>query len=224
MSDAYWKTAGRVPSTLDVDPAFAALIGPGDALLDMGCGDGRTLAEMAERAKCGPGVGGRDSGPLWAGVDVNSPSLAAGQGRGLPGTAFVRGELARLPFADKSFDYGIMHAVLTTLDTPTVRRMVLAEAARVLRCGMTISDFLLTPEIPLYRERYERGFGETGEWGTFRVMEGERYLYTAHHYTIEEIEELMREAGFCRTRLRQVQSQTRSGNRINGVVGQVFLR
>lgn len=223
MPDAYWMTAGRVPSSLDVDPAFAALAGPDVSLLDMGCGDGRILAELDERVRGLGGTGPGDAGPPWAGVDVNPPSLAAGRERGLPRTAFVRADLARLPFAGKSFDYGILHAVLTTLDTPGARRAVLSEAARVLARGLTISDFLLTPEAPLYRERYERGLRETGEWGTFRVMDGDRYLYTAHHYALEELENLLSEAGFARIGLKRIASRTRSGNLINGVRGMAFL-
>lgn len=222
MANAYWKTAGRVPSTLDVDPAFAALIGPGDSLLDMGCGDGRSLAEMAERPECGRGVGRVGSAPLWAGVDVNPPGLRAAMARGLPGVAFVRGDLGCLPFAAKCFDYGVMHAVLTTLETPGARLAVLCEAARVLRRGLSFSDFLLTPGIPLYRERYQRGFVETGEQGTFRVMENDRHLYTAHHYTLEELRELFQAAGFHTLQMRRVTSRTRSGNEINGVVGMAF--
>lgn len=211
---------GRVPSSLGLDPAFVALVGPQDAILDMGCGDGRTLAELGAMVGRADGAAER---PVWAGVDVNLPSLAAGMNRRLPGTAFVQGDLPRLPFAGKRFAYGVMHAVLTTLDTPGLRRAVLAEAARVLSRGLSVSDFLLTPEVPLYLERYERGLSETGEWGTFRVLDGERHLYTAHHYTMEEMENLLQEAGFRRTRLSRVRSRTRSGNLINGVVGQAFL-
>ena len=246
MPDTYWMTAGRVPSTLDVDPAFAALAGPEVSLLDMGCGDGRTLAGMDERVRGRGGAAPGARGPLWAGVDVNPPSLAAGRERGLPRTAFVRADLARdgyLPsFCTACYRLGRTgehfmeiakpgdihqfcdpNAVLTTLDTPGARRAVLAEAARVLARGLTLSDFLLTPEVPLYRERYERGLRETGEWGTFRVMDGERYLYTAHHYTLEELETLLAEAGFSRIALGRVASRTRSGNLINGVRGMAFL-
>jgi len=220
MSTDHWKAMGRVPSSLGLDPDFVTVVGPRDAILDMGCGDGRTLSELG--ALVGRAAGAADR-PVWAGVDVNLPSLEAGMQRRLPGTAFVRGDLNRLPFAGKRFAYGIMHAVLTTLDTPGLRRAVLAEAARVLTRGLSLSDFLLTPEVPLYRERYERGFSETGEWGTFRVLDGTRHLYTAHHYTLEELENLLREAGFRRTRLDRVKSRTRSGNLVNGVVGQAFL-
>ncbi|MFZ5813129.1 MAG: class I SAM-dependent methyltransferase [Thermodesulfobacteriota bacterium] len=210
MAEDYWKTVGRVPSSLVVDPAFADLIGPGASVVDLGCGDGRTLAALAECV----GRGGKS----WAGVDVNLEALARARDRGLPRTGFVRADIAALPFADERFDYGIMHAVLTTLVTPADRRAVLAETFRVLRRGLYVSDFLLTPEQPLYRDRYDRGLAETGERGTFRVMEGDRYLYTAHHFSEEELRELFAGAGFPRVSLRRAKSPTRSGKVINGAI------
>lgn len=215
MSLDHWKTVGRVPSTLDVDPAFSALITPKTAIVDLGCGEGRTLAGLTSVA----GRVGDSDEPVWAGVDVNPAGLRAGRSRSLPHTAFVRGELTHLPFAAASFDYGVMHAVLTTLWTPEMRLAAVAEAARILRLGLSFSDFLLTPEEPLYLKRYEQGRGETGEWGTFRVMDGESYLYTAHHYTLEELREIFFRAGFPRLEMRGVKSRTRSGNVINGVAG-----
>ncbi len=210
MAEDYWKTVGRVPSSLPVDPAFVELIGPGVSVVDLGCGDGRTLAKLAASVA-------RGRAP-WAGVDVNPAALAGAAARGLPGIGFVMADIAELPFADGGFDYGVMHAVLTTLATPAERRAVLAEAARVLRRGLYASDFLLTPQQPLYRERYARGRVETGEWGTFRVMDGQRYLYTAHHFAPDELKDLFFGAGFSRVTLRQVLSPTRSGNVIGGAI------
>jgi len=221
MAFDHWKAMGRVPSTLHPDPALAGYFGPQTTVLDLGCGDGRTLSELASAAGRGDAPGGPR--PLWAGVDANAPSLAAARERNLPDTALIQADLARLPLADGSFEYGVMHAVLTTLDTPSLRRAVLAEAARVLSAGLSFSDFLLTPEAALYRERYERGLAETGEWGTFRVMDGGRHLYTAHHYRLEELHDLFSQAGFFRLDMRCVQSRTRSGNVINGVVGMAHL-
>jgi SAM-dependent methyltransferase len=164
VAEDYWKTVGRVPSSLGVDPAFAALIDPGVSVLDLGCGDGRTLAELAAAVPRGR--------EFWAGVDVNREVLARAASRGLVRTGFVLADIAALPFADGRFDYGVMHAVLTTLVTPAERRAVLAEAFRVLRRGLYVSDFLLTPDQPLYRERYARGLVETGSGAPFGSWTG----------------------------------------------------
>jgi SAM-dependent methyltransferase len=221
MSLAHWKAMGRVPSSLEPDPDFVGRLDPQATVLDLGCGDGRTLAALAAATGRLGAPGQRR--PLWAGADANAPSLAAARERNLPDTALLQADLARLPLADGSFDYGVMHAVLTTLDTPGARQAVLAEAARVLAVGLSFSDFLLTPEIDLYRERYEQGLAETGEQGTFRVMDGGRHIYTAHHYRLEELHDLFSQAGFFRLDMRCVRSRTRSGNVINGVVGMACL-
>ena len=104
----YWETAAAVPSSLELSPEVRSLIGPGDRIVDLGCGPGRTLAGLR---RDGLGAG-------HVGADCNPPSLALAVGLGL---AVVRADLVALPFADGAFDVAVLQAVMTTLPTPAAR-------------------------------------------------------------------------------------------------------
>jgi SAM-dependent methyltransferase len=110
-------------------------VGPGDLVLDLGCGFGRHAFEAARR---GASVVALDAGPeevaqvratLGAMVDVGE--LAADH----PATA-VQGDALALPFADGTFDRVIASEVLEHIpnDTGAMR-----ELARVLRPGGTMA-------------------------------------------------------------------------------------
>ena len=68
----------------------AARVGPGTAVLDVGCGAGLTLALAAER------------GALVSGLDV-SPGLLGVARRRLPGADLRDGDMESLPFPDGAF-------------------------------------------------------------------------------------------------------------------------
>jgi SAM-dependent methyltransferase len=200
----YWETAASVPSSLELVPQVRTRIGPRDRIVDLGCGPGRTLAGLR-----------RDGlGACHVGADCNPPSLALAAGLGL---AVVRADLAALPFADGSFDVAVLQAVMTTLPTPAVRLAVLAQARRVVRGLLCLGDFLRNPDLPYYRARYEAGLAETGEAGSFLVREDGEVLYQAHHFTFEELEALLSQAGFGVVQAAFPRVKTRSGNVVAGV-------
>lgn len=203
----YWNETAKVPSTLELVPEVAAFLKPGDRVIDLGCGPGRILGELA----------GEDRFGLLVGADRNMPSLRLAGGRGLP---VLRAELAALPFADAAFDAGILHAVLTTLVPRRQRLAVLTEARRVVNRVLCVADFLLNPDIALYKARYDAGEAETGEAGSFLVRESgsDTVLYAAHHHSMQELSGLLSEAGFRVAYAAAPLVRTRSGNVIRGVV------
>ncbi|MBW8744623.1 MAG: methyltransferase domain-containing protein [Sphingomonas sp.] len=103
-----------------------AQIGPGQSVLDVGCGTG-TLAIAAKR-RVGPG--GRVTG-----VDASGDMLARARRKAArqgPDIAFVQGTAQDLPFAPASFDVLLCTTVLHCL--PAAQRgECLAEMARVLK-------------------------------------------------------------------------------------------
>ena len=98
---------------------------PGQHVLDIGCGPGLLLRDLALTV----GPEGRA-----AGFDQSEPMLAVARRRceDLPQTSFEQGDAARLPYPDASFD-----AVVTTQVYEYVPDIpgALAEARRVLRPG-----------------------------------------------------------------------------------------
>jgi SAM-dependent methyltransferase len=104
--------------------------GPGDRVVDLGCGTGASLVQAA------PAV----PGGLVVGLDLSAAALArAAEAVGdavagvspSPRPLFVRADLkARLPLADAAFDRVLCHNVLEVLPDPGA---LVAEAVRVLR-------------------------------------------------------------------------------------------
>ena len=118
-----------------LDPAVAARhrwlaalveVAGGERVVDLGCGDGATLAVLL----------GEPAG-LVVGIDTSAPALAQAAGRlgdGAPGKlALVHGDLdAPLPLTDRCVDKAICHNVLESLVDPGA---FLRETERVLRPG-----------------------------------------------------------------------------------------
>jgi SAM-dependent methyltransferase len=190
---------------MELDANILKYLRQSDRILDMGCGAGRTLAELAACGFLGTKTG----------VDRNMPSLMLAREQGFP---VVRADLAALPFAAASFDVGVFHAVLTTVTPRAARLAVLAEARRVVGRVLCIADFLENRDLPYYRSRYETGLAETGEQGSFVVREDGEVLYTAHHFTLEELSTLLGDAGFRVVYTATPRVRTRSGNVVRGVV------
>ncbi|WP_280915547.1 methyltransferase domain-containing protein [Streptomyces sp. SPB4] len=116
-------------------PAFAAAVGefgvgPGDRVLDAGCGTGRALTPL--RAAVGP------AGTVL-GVDLTERMLAAAReaGRDADGTLLLA-DVARLPLRDGSLDAVFAAGLIAHLPDPAAN---LAELARVVRPGGRLALF-----------------------------------------------------------------------------------
>jgi arsenite methyltransferase len=98
---------------------------PGDRILDIGCGPGFYVAELAQE------VGPEGS---VVGVDGSASmlALATGRNRDAGNVEFVEGDATRLPVADRGFDAALSVQVLEYVaDIPAA----LAEIRRALRPG-----------------------------------------------------------------------------------------
>jgi ubiquinone/menaquinone biosynthesis C-methylase UbiE len=152
-------------------------LGPGDLLLDMGCGTGagvRAAAGIVERA---------------VGVDLSPKMLAEARERaaGLPGVEFVEGDSEDLPFGDGEFT-----AVLCTTSLHHYPRPEAAarELARVLApggravIGDGTRDAVLTKVIDFLCRKFEAG-------------------HVGYH-TVEGLRRLLEDAGLERTEARSI--------------------
>ena len=116
-----WAVYDRLDSSLDprgpesmLDVA-AAYLSPGSAVLDIGCRDGKYLAELVRR-----------TGARGVGID------AVARFPDVPGVQFDQGRMEALPYADDAFDLVWCRDMLGNVEPLDT---AFAEVARVLRPG-----------------------------------------------------------------------------------------
>jgi ubiquinone/menaquinone biosynthesis C-methylase UbiE len=122
--------------------------GPGQRILDIGCGDGFHDRHIASR------------GAKVVGIDISTRRLATARQRNqVAGAQFVEMNAEKLDFPDASFDKVLSLCVIEHFDND---EKVLAEAARTLVPGGRLvfsADSLSNPEItPTEREQHRRRY------------------------------------------------------------------
>ncbi len=178
----YWNSVAETKTfTTPFDAALFARFVPLDAaILDFGCGYGRTLAELAEsgyRNLCG--------------VDLSDKLVERGR-RLFPTLDLRVSPPSTLEFPDASFDAVILFAVLTCVVDDAEQETLVAETRRVLRPGgvLYVNDFLLNDD-ERNRDRYERCHSATNgrfAFGTFELSDGA----TLRHHSEERVRTLFK--------------------------------
>ena len=195
MSDAHagqvTSTAAEIYDQFFVPALFAewaprlcdaALIGEGQAVLDVGCGTG--VATRAATQRVGP------TGAV-TGVDINDGMLAVARGND-PDTTWQRAPAEKLPFEDDAFDAVVSQFALMFFDDP---QQAIAEMNRVAKPGgqLAIAVWCSLSETPGYTAMaglLGRLFGE-------EAAEALRVPYTMGDPS--ELESLLRTAGLDAT-------------------------
>jgi 2-polyprenyl-6-hydroxyphenyl methylase/3-demethylubiquinone-9 3-methyltransferase len=125
LERCYGLAPARVRQYLRAEVEFVtARLGPGDVVLDLGCGYGRTLGAFAAAAA------------FAVGVDTSAESLrlAADRLRGRRDCLLLQADATALPFAEGSFD--VVACIQNGISAfHCDRRLLLTEALRVLRPG-----------------------------------------------------------------------------------------
>lgn len=174
MDDGGWDRDYRRRGRLYGGGVRLPPIPKGARVLELGCGDGRTLAALAAR----PGTA--------VGLDLSSAALALCRpAAGLSPPLLVCGDARRLPFRDDSFDAVLLLHVLGH-GRADERRAMAAEAVRVTAPGGRLHLRVFS------REDLRAGAGR-------EVEDGSRLRATGvltHYFTEDEVASLF---GSCRS-------------------------
>lgn len=215
-----WKefVEDKIPSSVNLYQILFKKIEPNQRIIDVGTGFGKVAFELLSDGY----------GPI-VGIDINKN-----------GIDFANKQLTELPdkyqglcefkqlnaldtgYDDNYFDHAIMQAFMTALCQPMDRIQVLKECRRIVKPsgGLYLAVFMQTWHSKTYRDKYEQGYKETGELGSFNVYDKDTgdLIYIAHHYTEKEISGLLLNAGFQIDYFNYEKFETRSGNIVNGAV------
>src|SRR5690349_17460167 len=99
--DLYGRFMGRYSEPLAASFIDAAGVGPGQRILDVGCGPGALTAQLVDRV----GLDG------VAAVDPSAPFVDAARSR-FPGLDVQRASAEDLPFPDDAFDAALAQLVV----------------------------------------------------------------------------------------------------------------
>jgi len=177
--------------TLGIDRAWrrravrSLAAGRGALVVDLGCGTGDLVADVAR------------TGARVVGVDVSAQMMAHGRGR-MPEAHFVRADAQRLPFADASFDAAVSGFALRNFSAiPDA----LAETARILKPGGRLAILEVdVPESGPRRVLFDTYFKRVVPWIGTLLSRGYAYHYlaesTAYLPSRQRLVELLRDAGF----------------------------
>jgi ubiquinone/menaquinone biosynthesis C-methylase UbiE len=124
-ADIYDRFVGRYSPGLARAMCAAAGVRAGQRVLDVGCGSGALVAQLAE-------IVGAES---VSGIDPSEPFVEASRAR-VPGARVLVGSAESIPFADGEFDATLSQLVVNFLTDPD---QGLSEMSRVTHQGGTVA-------------------------------------------------------------------------------------
>jgi ubiquinone/menaquinone biosynthesis C-methylase UbiE len=208
----------ETPSTVELSKEFFKNVPKGSNIVDFGCAWGRIAFELQSK------------GYSVTGFDINENTIAYAKETSKKTNEqyenkvkFQTANATNLPYQNETFDACIIQAFLTTIIKTCDRTKVLKEANRILKEKgvLYLADFGQNWENPHYSERYMKNYPITGEMGTFTVKDESnpdgRELFKAHHYTKEELLELVK-GSFNVKNLYETIFTTFNGNRTKGYI------
>jgi demethylmenaquinone methyltransferase/2-methoxy-6-polyprenyl-1,4-benzoquinol methylase len=164
-------------------------VGPGQRVIDLGCGTGDLVEEVSR------------TGATVAGVDVSFEMIVHGRRR-MPEEQFFRADAQHLPFTDASFDGAVSGFALRNF---AFIPAALAETARVLKPGARLAVLEVhVPDSKLRRAIFETHFKRVVPFIGQALSRGYAYRYlaasTAYLPEFPEFGALLHEAGFADAR------------------------
>lgn len=199
----YWnKVAGKKDFTVKFCPEMVAgLLNPDSAILDFGCGYGRTLRELSAMGYTS----------LY-GSDSSEEMLRLAR-QALPSVTFVRNSGMTVPFPDEQFDAVLLIAVLTSVIADRDQTKLVSELYRVLKPGGVIyaGDFLLNSD-ERNQARYRNCESKYHCHGVFELDEG----VVLRHHSEAYVRQLF--GAFSMLDFKLVEHHTMNGHQANGFI------
>ena len=198
---AYWNSVSDTKNFTTPFQAeiFSRLVPTDSAILDVGCGYGRTLNELYQ-------LGYRH----LTGIDFSQGMIERGHDT-FPDLDLKVKTSDRIDYPDSSFDAVILFAVLTCIHNNSEQKALISEIHRVLKPHgvLYVNDFLLnTDERNITRyQKYEEKYGT---YGIFELPEGA----VLRHHCEEWIGELL--SPFLQTEYHHLTFTTMNGHTSNG--------
>ena len=158
-------------------------------VLDVGCGTGFPLIELAERLGPGAQVHGLDP---WSGGLARAAEKIAS--RGTPNVTLHEGTASAMPFADSTFDLIVSNLGVNNFDD---REAAIRECRRVARDGATIA---LTTNLQGHMREFYEIFEKALETEDDDARQRLR-AHVAHRATVPGVRELLDHGGFTVTRV-----------------------
>lgn len=170
----------------------------GARVLDVGCGTGFPLIELAERLGPASRVCGIDP---WSAALARASFKA--RVRRVENVAVVGGDAAALPFPDACFDLVVSNLGVNNFEKPEA---ALREIRRVARPG---SKLALTTNLKGHMKEFYDVFEETlAEVGDGKAL-GALKAHVNHRATVEKLTALLESCGFRLARVREARAAMR---------------
>ena len=197
----YWNSVSATKNFTTPFQAdeFAELVGKSGLIADIGCGYGRTMAELHDRGY-----------ERLVGFDISDGMIERGR-KLFPYLDLRVLNGGKTDLADESADAVILFAVLTCIAGDEEQKRLIAEIRRILRPGgiLYVNDFLLNDD-ERNLLRYGKYAEKYGIYGVFELPEGA----VLRHHSEEYIKLLL--SDFADLRFEHLTFTTMNGNRSNG--------
>ena len=197
----YWNTVSEKKefTTPFQAEAFSKYVGKDALVVDIGCGYGRTLNELAKLGYA-----------KLVGFDFSQGMIERGR-REFPSLDLRVKTDDAIELPDESADAVILFAVLTCIASDGDHEKLVSDIYRVLKPGgiLYVNDFILnTDERNL--KRYEQYKEKYGCYGVFELPEGA----VVRHHSEEHIRMLLKD--FSQKEYERLTFTTMNGNKSNG--------
>jgi 2-polyprenyl-3-methyl-5-hydroxy-6-metoxy-1,4-benzoquinol methylase len=194
--DIYWEEfpVSEIPSKTDVSPLLhwcSSFSSPEKTrIIDVGCGCG-TVSDIIAK-----------SGFQVYGIDINENAIEYAKEHSNR-CNFLKADITslnRLPFGDHYFEGAVCQLLFSVVGDLRTRKRVLINLKRILtKEGRLFASFSgLSDDLnEEYRKIYSTDLSLTAEYGTYFSRDNNgTILYKTHHFTEEEINELLASSGF----------------------------